>query len=85
MKQDNPMPRLLMAAGMLAVIVWAELPEWQRALIASKIRHRTRLLMAWLARRSGHVAMGDELAGRPESAKAGYAWAFRLSQLRDKL
>ena len=74
-----------MAAGMLGLIVWAELPEWQRALILSKLRHRLRMVTGYLARRSGHAAMGDELAGRDETAKAGYAWAFRLSQLRDRL
>jgi hypothetical protein len=85
LEQDNPLPRLILAAGMLGLIVWTELPDWQKTLVIASIRQRTRMLVGWLARRSGHVAMGDELAGRDEAASAGYGWAFRLSQLRDRL
>ncbi len=85
--EDSPAVRVLAAVLTLAGLVlmaWMELPEWQRDLMARKIRSRLRALAARLARASGHRAMGRELAGAPES-EAGYEVTYRLSSLRDRL
>lgn len=71
--------------GMLALLGWMEMPPWQREMIKRSARLRMRQLLARLARASGHRAMGDELAGRPAEAEAGYAFTERLSRARDAL
>lgn len=85
---DSPWAHLLMTlitlAGMAAVM-WMESPEWQREMIRRAARSRLRRLAAAVARRSGHRAMGDELDGRTEQARAGYGFTYRLSSLRDRL
>lgn len=73
---------LLVAAG---VAMWLEMPEWQRRMVIARVRVSARRTMAWMARRSGHRAMGDELGGHREAADAGYGFTYRLSQLRDRL
>lgn len=84
---DSPATRMVTALVTLAAITlmcWAELPPWQRALIARAARGRARQLAARVARASGRRAMGLELAGTPEKA-AGYDRTERLSRLRDAL
>ena len=85
--QESPLIRLtatvLMLAGIVLVCL-AELPPWQRELLARAIRARARQLAARLARASGQRAMGRELAGAPEH-DAGYGRTLRLSTWRDRL
>ncbi len=85
--EDSPLARLLAATVTLAgltLMAWAELPQWQRQMIARQIRSRLRRVLARLARASGYHAMGRELAGAPED-EAGYGIAYRLSLIRDRL
>ena len=85
---EDPWAHLLMTlitlAG-VAAMVWMEAPEWQRELIRRAARSRLKQLAAAVARRSGHRALGDELDGRAEQARAGYGFTYRLSSLRDRL
>lgn len=84
-RQPRPWPQLAAAAATLAVMMWLEMPDWQRQAVKAKTLARLRKITAALARRTGHAAMGDELAGRPDAARAGYGLAYRLSMLRDRL
>lgn len=85
---ESPWEHLVMTlvtvAGM-AALMWMEAPEWQREIIKRAARNRLRRLAAGVARRSGHRAMGDELDGRTEQARAGYGFTYRLSTFRDRL
>ncbi len=85
---ESPALRLTVAlitvAGM-ALMAWAELPEWQREMLARAARARLRRVVARLARASGRVAMGSELAGRTDEAQAGYRVTYRISLARDRL
>ena len=74
---------LVTVAG-IAAIMWMEAPDWQREMIRRSVRRRAYRLLHLLARRSGHRAMGDELAGRQNEADAGYSFTLLLSQLRDR-
>lgn len=76
---------LLVSAGMLAGMIWWELPQWQREQIRRNARLRLYRLLHRLARASGHRAMGDELAGRKPEADAGYAFTERLARWRDSV
>ena len=75
---------LITLAG-IAVITWMETPEWQREVIMRGMRRRAYRVMNLLARRSGHRAMGDELAGRQHEAESGYSFTERLSRWRDQV
>ena len=81
----HPLRQLVLLLIVTGVMAWSELPEWQRAALRAKAAARTRRLVAWMARRCGHAAMRDELAGHREAAHAGYSLAYRLSQVRDRL
>ena len=85
MEDRHPFRQLALVLIVTGAAVWAELPDWQRRLILARVRLRTRKTLAWMARRSGHRAMGDELAGHDDAADAGYGFAYRLSLLRDRL
>lgn len=77
--------QLLLALTGVAVMVWAEMPDWQRRLVMAKIMSRFRRVVAVMAIRSGRRAMSDELAGREREAQAGYRFTHRLSEIRDRL
>lgn len=81
----HPARQVILLLLVTGVMVWSELPDWQRAAIRARVAVRTRRAVAWMARRSGHAAMGDELAGHSDAALAGYSLAYRLSKLRDRL
>jgi hypothetical protein len=67
------------------LVVWSEMPPWQRSLVTARCREQARRALAVLARRSGHRAMSDELDGRYREADTGYGFTYRLSRLRDRL
>ena len=75
----------LITAALVVGLMWWQIPEWQRQLILRRIRSSTRQIIAHVARKSGHRAMGDELAGRKAEADAGYQFTERLSRARDAL
>lgn len=81
----HPIRQAVLLLIVTGIMVWSELPDWQRAAIQAKALSRARRLAAWMARRSGHAAMGDELAGHSDAALAGYSLTYRLSRLRDRL
>ena len=85
MEDRHPVRQLILLLLMAGLMAWAEMPDWQRRMVLSRLRERARRTVAWMAYRTGHRAMGDELDGRPDAADAGYGFAFRLSTLRDKL
>lgn len=85
MEDQHPARQLILVLIVTGAAVWAELPDWQRALVIARVRLRTRKTLAWMARHTGHRAMGDELAGNDDAADAGYGFAYRLSLLRDRL
>jgi hypothetical protein len=85
MDTEHPWRQLALAVLIAGIAVWAETPAWQRQIVTAAVKSRTRRVVAWMARRYGHAAMGDELAGRDDAAEAGYGLAYRLSQLRDRL
>lgn len=85
MEDRHPLRQLVLLLAVTGIAVWAELPEWRRQMILARARLRLRRMAAWTARRSGHRAMGDELAGHDDAAGAGYGLAYRLSLLRDRL
>jgi hypothetical protein len=88
MRDQGPWAHLAMTAITLAgvaVVMWLEAPEYQRAMIRQAARLRLRRLASAAARHSGHQAMGDELSGRAREAAAGYGFTYRLSRLRDNL
>ena len=68
----------------LTMVLWMEVPPWQRKMAAQIARTRIRQAAARLAVASGHRAMGRELAGTPQEI-AGYGRTERLSRLRDSL
>ena len=68
-----------------AAVMWMELPEGQRMMIALTLKARLHRLLHRAARRAGHLGMGSELAGHAPSAGAGYGIAYRLARLRDRL
>lgn len=70
--------------GVIGVMMWAELPPWQREQIKRVARHRLYRILHRLARHAGHQAMGRELAGKPE-AEAGYELPLWISNLRDRV
>lgn len=71
------------AGGLM--MIWFETPEWQREMISRAVRFRLRRAAARLARASGQRAMGRELAGRTDEARAGYRITYQLSVARDRL
>ena len=86
MEEDrHPIRQAILLMLVTGLMVWSELPDWQRAAIQARMKVRARRLTAWMARRSGHAAMGDELAGHSDAASAGYSFTYRLSRLRDRL
>lgn len=85
MDREHPWRSLVITLIVLGTAAWIETPEWQRQAIAAKVKHRARRTAAWMARRYGHRAMGHELAGHDETARAGYGMAYRFSLLRDRL
>lgn len=85
MEDRHPVRQLILVLIVTGAAVWAELPDWQRTLVIARIRLRTRKTVSWMARHTGHRAMGDELAGHDDAADAGYGFAYRLSLLRDRL
>jgi len=84
---DGPRPvrQMLILIGLAGVMMWAQMPDWQRQMVIARLRLKARMAAAWMARRTGHRAMGDELAGHDDAADAGYGFAYRLSLLRDRL
>lgn len=88
MNDQGPWAHLLMTAITLAGVagmMWMEAPEYQREMVKRAARSRLRRLAAAVARHSGHRAMGDELGGRADQARAGYGFTYRISCLRDRL
>lgn len=88
MSDQGPWTHLLMTVITLAGVagvMWMEAPEYQREMVKRAARSRLRRLAAGLARASGRRAMGDELDGRADQARAGYGFTYRLSCLRDRL
>ena len=85
MEDRHPVRQILLLLAMAGVMAWAEMPDWQRRMVIARIRLRARQTAAWMARRSGHRAMGDELAGHREAADAGYGFTYRLAQFRDRI
>lgn len=81
----HPLRQVILLLIVTGIMAWSELPDWQRAAIQAKTAARTRRAIAWMARRCGHAAMGDELAGHREAAHAGYSLAYQLSRVRDRL
>lgn len=77
--------QLLLALIGVGVMVWSEMPQWQREMVITRIRHASARIVGGLALRSGRRAMRDELDGREHEARAGYRFTRRLSELRDKL
>jgi hypothetical protein len=85
MEDRHPVRQLVLLLAVTGIAVWAEMPDWQRQMVAARVKSRARRMAGWLARRTGHRAMGDELAGHDDAAAAGYGFAYRLSVLRDRL
>ena len=85
MERRQQLAMMLVSAGMLAGLLWTEMPPWQRQLIMRAARQKMYRLLHRLARASGRRAMGDELAGRKAEADAGYQFTERLSRARDAL
>ena len=81
----HPVRQIVLLLIVTGIMAWSELPDWQRAAIQARTLAKARRVAAWMARRSGHAAMGDELAGHNDAALAGYSLAYRLSKLRDRL
>ena len=84
-EDKRPIRQAILLLLVTGLMVWSELPEWQRATFKATASMRVRKGLAWMARRSGHAAMGDELAGHNDAASAGYSLTYRLSRLRDRL
>ena len=74
---------LLVSLAGLGLSMWAAMPQWQRQHAAAVARAKIRRCVAGAARRTGHAAMGSELAGR--DAEPGYRLAYELSKMRDAL
>ena len=85
MEDRHPIRQLILVLAVTGIAVWAELPDWQRRLVTARVKLASRKALGWMARRTGHRAMGDELAGHDDAADAGYGVAYRLSRLRDRL
>lgn len=85
MEDRHPMRQLLLVLAVTGIAAWAQMPDWQRQLVIARVKANVRMVLAWMARRTGHRAMGDELAGHGEAADAGYGFAYRLGLLRDRL
>lgn len=85
MEDRHPIRQIVLLLTLAGIMAWIEMPDWQRRMVIARLRSRTRAALAWMARRSGHRAMGDELSGHGEAADAGYGFTFRLSQLRDRI
>lgn len=77
--------QLILALIGVGVMVWAEMPPWQRQLVMARVRYHCHRAIAGMATRSGKRAMKDELDGREREAHAGYRFTHRLSEIRDKL
>lgn len=75
----------LVTLGMLAGVMWMEVPDWQRQATIRACRVKAHRLLSRVARASGRRAMGDELAGHRAEAEAGYGITYRLSRLRDRV
>lgn len=65
--------------------VWTEMSPAQRQMALLTIRAAAWKTAHRLAGRAGRAGMGGELAGRHDTAHAGYTLAYRLSVLRDRL
>ena len=74
---------LLVSLAGLGLSMWAAMPQWQRQHAAAVLRAKVRRLVAGAARRTGHAAMGSELAGH--DPEPGYRLAYELSKVRDAL
>ena len=74
---------LAVSLGALVVMMWAAMPPWQRHHLIAVVKAKVRRCLALSARRTGHAAMGSELAGR--DAEPGYRLAYELSKMRDAL
>lgn len=85
MDREHPWRSLIIMLAAMGAAAWMEMPEWQRQAVIGRVKHRARRTAAMLARVYGHRAMGHELAGHDESARAGYGMAYRFSLLRDRL
>ena len=82
---NRPARQILLLLTLAGIMAWAEMPEWQRRMLIARVRSGVRRTVAWMAHRSGHRAMGDELDGHREAADAGYGFTYQLSKLRDRL
>jgi len=85
MEDRHPVRQMMMLIAAAGLMMWLEMPDWQRRALIARVRLRVKRTAAWMAYRSGHRAMGDELAGHDDAADAGYGVAYRLSLLRDRL
>ena len=89
MKAEISVPRVLLALGLTVaaagVMVWAQLPPWEREHMAASARSRARWLAAALARRSGMAAITDEARQGPEATAWRRALTYRLSRMRDSI
>ena len=83
------LPRVLLALGLTVaaagVMVWAQLPPWEREHLAASARSRARWIAAVLARRSGMAAIADEAQQGPEATAWRRAVTYRLSRMRDAI
>ena len=83
------LPRVLLALGLTVaaagVMVWAQLPPWEREHLAASARSRARWIAAVLARRSGMAAIADESQQGPEATAWRRAVTYRLSRMRDSI
>ena len=75
---------VISVAGM-AVIVWMELPESQRAMMTLTMRTRLQRMLHRSAQRAGHAGMGAELHERYPAAGTAYGAAYWLARLRDRM
>ena len=85
MDERRQLIAVIASTGLLAGLLWMEMPPWQRELLIRAVRQRAYKMLHRLARASGRRAMGDELAGRTAEADAGYQFTERLSRARDAL
>jgi len=68
-----------------AVMVWVQLPESERMMIALETRAWLHRRLNRAAHRAGHLGMGSELREHEPSAVVSYGLAYRLARLRDWL
>jgi hypothetical protein len=81
LKMATQLLGLVYALASLLWLMWMLVPEHRKRLLAMQAAARMRQVTGTLAFRTGHRAMGLELASSVEN----YALPYRLSQARDWL